>query len=136
MKIWQRTVLCVIAVIIPIVIGLMTWDPLTAYRPPADPVTRHDTRIRRDSFGVPHIDGRTDADVAYGLAYAEAEDDFPHDRGPARGDSRAIGGDQRCGGCQVRLYRRAGRCPRAGRARLCHPVAGDARVDRGVCRRA
>ena len=76
MKIWQRTVLCVIAVIIPIVIGLMTWDPLTAYRPPADPVTRHDTRIRRDSFGVPHIDGRTDADVAYGLAYAEAEDDF------------------------------------------------------------
>ena len=33
-------------------------------------------RIRRDDFGVPHISGPTDADVAYGLAWAHAEDDF------------------------------------------------------------
>ena len=33
-------------------------------------------RIRRDDFGVPHITGPTDADVAYGLAWAHAEDDF------------------------------------------------------------
>ena len=33
-------------------------------------------RIRRDDFGVPHISGPTDADVAFGLAYAHAEDDF------------------------------------------------------------
>lgn len=32
--------------------------------------------IVRDSFGVPHIFGKTDADVAYGLAYANSEDDF------------------------------------------------------------
>ena len=32
--------------------------------------------IVRDSFGVPHIFARTDAEVAYGLAWAEAEDDF------------------------------------------------------------
>ena len=32
--------------------------------------------IVRDSFGVPHIFAKTDADVAYGLAWAEAEDDF------------------------------------------------------------
>ncbi|WP_420627307.1 acylase [Candidatus Leptofilum sp.] len=32
--------------------------------------------IRRDSFGVPHIFGKTDADAAYGLGYAHAEDDF------------------------------------------------------------
>jgi acyl-homoserine-lactone acylase len=32
--------------------------------------------IRRDSFGTPHIFGRTDADCAYGLAWAHAEDDF------------------------------------------------------------
>ena len=32
--------------------------------------------IRRDTFGVPHIFGQTDADAAYGLAYAHAEDDF------------------------------------------------------------
>ncbi|MFZ1400763.1 MAG: penicillin acylase family protein, partial [Candidatus Promineifilaceae bacterium] len=36
----------------------------------------YDVVIRRDSFGVPHIYGRTDADAAYGLAYAHAEDDF------------------------------------------------------------
>ncbi len=33
-------------------------------------------RILRDTWGVPHIFGHTDADVAYGLAYAHAEDDF------------------------------------------------------------
>ena len=32
--------------------------------------------IRRDSFGTPHIFGKTDADCAYGLAWAHAEDDF------------------------------------------------------------
>lgn len=35
-----------------------------------------DASIRRDDFGVPHIRGRTDADVAFGFAYASAEDDF------------------------------------------------------------
>jgi penicillin amidase/acyl-homoserine-lactone acylase len=34
-------------------------------------------RILRDSFGVPHIFGKTDADAAFGLAYAHAEDDWP-----------------------------------------------------------
>jgi acyl-homoserine-lactone acylase len=32
--------------------------------------------IYRDSFGTPYIFGRTDAEVAYGLAWAHAEDDF------------------------------------------------------------
>ncbi|MEO6538568.1 MAG: penicillin acylase family protein [Ferruginibacter sp.] len=32
--------------------------------------------IVRDSFGVPHIFAKTDKEVAYGLAWAEAEDDF------------------------------------------------------------
>jgi penicillin amidase/acyl-homoserine-lactone acylase len=36
---------------------------------------RH-VRILRDTWGVPHIFGRTDADVAFGLAWAHAEDDF------------------------------------------------------------
>lgn len=34
--------------------------------------------IIRDTYGVPHIYGPTDADVAYGLAWANAEDDFPN----------------------------------------------------------
>lgn len=32
--------------------------------------------IVRDSFGVPHIFGKTDADCSYGLVYAACEDDF------------------------------------------------------------
>lgn len=35
-----------------------------------------DVTIVRDSFGVPHIFGKTDADAAYGLGWAHCEDDF------------------------------------------------------------
>ena len=35
-----------------------------------------DVTIVRDTFGVPHIYGITDADAAYGLAYAHCEDAF------------------------------------------------------------
>ena len=34
-------------------------------------------KIVRDTFGVPHVTGKSDADAAFGLAYAHAEDDFP-----------------------------------------------------------
>mgnify|MGYP001354373737 CR=1 FL=1 len=37
---------------------------------------KYDVRILRDTFGVPHVYGKRDADVAFGLAYAHAEDDF------------------------------------------------------------
>lgn len=37
---------------------------------------KENIQIARDSFGVPHIFGKTDADAAYGLAWAHAEDDF------------------------------------------------------------
>jgi acyl-homoserine-lactone acylase len=33
--------------------------------------------IYRDTFGVPHIYGPSDASVVFGLAYAQAEDNFP-----------------------------------------------------------
>jgi penicillin amidase/acyl-homoserine-lactone acylase len=36
----------------------------------------YDVRIRRDGFGVPHVLGKTDPDVAFGLAFAHSEDDF------------------------------------------------------------
>lgn len=38
--------------------------------------TKYDVRILRDTFGVPHVYGKRDEDVAFGLAYAHAEDDF------------------------------------------------------------
>jgi penicillin amidase/acyl-homoserine-lactone acylase len=36
----------------------------------------YDVRILRDTWGVPHIFGKTDADVGFGLAYAQSEDNF------------------------------------------------------------
>jgi len=96
MKIWQKTSLGLVAIVLGIAIGLMIWEPITAATPAPDAKVAHDARIRRDSFGVPHIDGRTDADVAYGLAYAEAEDDFHTMEellAAIRGRSAAISGE-------------------------------------------
>ena len=36
----------------------------------------YSTTIHRDNWGVPHVYGKNDNDVAFGLAYAHAEDDF------------------------------------------------------------
>jgi penicillin amidase/acyl-homoserine-lactone acylase len=73
-----RIALLAIGLIVALVFG---YAALTA--PRLDPaallatVRPHDVRILRDHWGVPHVFGRTDADVAYGLAWAHAEDDFP-----------------------------------------------------------
>lgn len=37
----------------------------------------YSVRILRDTWGVPHVFGKTDADTAYGLGYAHCEDDMP-----------------------------------------------------------
>ena len=44
---------------------------VAAWQARADGIT-----IIRDDWGVPHIYGKTDADVVFGLMYAQAEDDF------------------------------------------------------------
>ena len=50
---------------------------------PRDPeVARWEQRadnvtIIRDTWGIPHIYGETDADVVFGMIYAQCEDDFP-----------------------------------------------------------
>ena len=41
-----------------------------------NPKEKFNVTIYRDTWGVPHVFGKTDADAAYGLAYANAEDDF------------------------------------------------------------
>jgi acyl-homoserine lactone acylase PvdQ len=43
---------------------------------PAAPSVSYNPAITRDAYGVPHVHGATDADAAYGLAYAHAEDNF------------------------------------------------------------
>lgn len=59
-------------------VGVVALPPAPATIDPASlaPRRRYDVRILRDTWGVPHVFGRTDADVAYGLAWAHAEDDF------------------------------------------------------------
>lgn len=43
----------------------------------AQSINPQNVTIARDSWGVPHIFGGTDAETAYGLAYAYCEDAFP-----------------------------------------------------------
>ena len=76
MKWFRRIGLGVVALIAIAALFLATWEPLTAARATPPPVRTYDVEIARDNFGVPHIFGNTDADVAYGIAYAHAEDDF------------------------------------------------------------
>ena len=66
----------ILVLVVIAAIGLATWEPMVARSGIAPPARQYDARIVRDTFGVPHIFGTTDADVAYGIAYAHAEDDF------------------------------------------------------------
>ena len=72
----RRILLGFLALVVVAAVSLAFWEPLTAEAPPAPVFKPADVRIARDNFGVPHIFGKTDADVAYGVAYAHAEDDF------------------------------------------------------------
>jgi acyl-homoserine-lactone acylase len=76
MKWFKRVGLTVLMLIAVTAIGLALWEPM-AVSAAAVPSTRsYDVEIIRDEFGVPHINGKTDVDVAYGLAFAHSEDDF------------------------------------------------------------
>ncbi len=74
-----RAAIGVAAISAVILITLMVWEPFFAERGSrAKPVGQYayTAEIVRSEFGVPHIYGRTDADVAYGVAVAHAQDDF------------------------------------------------------------
>ena len=72
----RKALLTVVGLIVLVAIGLAIWEPLTATTFAAPPEHRYDSVIARDRYGVPHIFGKTDPDVTYGVAYAHAEDDF------------------------------------------------------------
>ncbi|MEQ9104361.1 MAG: acylase [Rhodothermales bacterium] len=46
-------------------------EEVAAWQARAETVT-----IQRDTWGIPHVHGRTDADAVFGMIYAQAEDDF------------------------------------------------------------
>jgi len=78
----MRNVLAGAAIAAVLAVGaalIYLWTPAPApFDPQAaiDAAAQYDARIIRDRFGVPHIYGARDADVAFGLAYAHAEDDW------------------------------------------------------------
>lgn len=57
-------------------LNLLTIFVLLLFSSNAQSINPKNIEIVRDSFGVPHIFAKTDAEVAYGLAWAHAEDDF------------------------------------------------------------
>ena len=62
-----------------IVAAAYLWRPLGTNQSLQDArvdAQNYDVEIIRDSWGVPHIFGERDADVAYGLGYAQSEDDL------------------------------------------------------------
>lgn len=78
MRILRRIGLALIAVLLLTVAGAWMTQPTGPSAAKfADLGEQYDVRILRDDFGVPHVFGKTDADTAFGLAYAHAEDDFP-----------------------------------------------------------
>lgn len=78
MKKWLgRIGLTLLVLLLVAFVALATWEPVFAHRSEAPNTGRaYSAEIVRDDFGVPHIFGKTDADVAYGVAIAHAEDDF------------------------------------------------------------
>jgi acyl-homoserine-lactone acylase len=55
---------------------LLTAPPSVDWKALQSQADIYNAEIVRDDYGIPHIFGETDADTAFGLAYAHAEDDF------------------------------------------------------------
>ena len=67
--------LLVIALVL--LVALASAEPFWAEQPgKAPPARAYRAEITRDAYGVPHIHGKTDADTAFGIAWAHSEDDF------------------------------------------------------------
>ena len=62
--------------LILVFVTLASWEPIVASPASAVSDKGYRAEIIRDEYGVPHIYGETDADVAFGVAIAHAEDDF------------------------------------------------------------
>ena len=56
----------------------LAWQPQAASETDSDRWARHagNVTIVRDTWGIPHVYGKTDADAVFGVIYAQAEDDF------------------------------------------------------------
>ena len=72
----KRGAWTLLIVLVAAFVALAAWEPFLAHEGKAPPERIYTAEIVRDEFGVPKIYGKTDADVAFGVATAQAEDDF------------------------------------------------------------
>ena len=69
-------------VIVLVALGFVIVSDRLSRPAPPDPAiliakaAKYDVHIVRDNFGVPHVFGHRDVDVAFGFAFAHSEDDF------------------------------------------------------------
>src|SRR5690348_17566960 len=69
------------ASIVLVIAALLTWSLLQTATAAAPEQSRWERQaqavtITRDDWGIAHVHGKTDADAVFGMAYAQAEDDF------------------------------------------------------------
>lgn len=81
MRRWLTRVAAALAVLLlaaAIVLGVVAYSPPPAFdsQQARAVAGAYKARIIRDRFGAPHLYGARDADVAFGLGYAHAEDDW------------------------------------------------------------
>jgi acyl-homoserine-lactone acylase len=63
-------------VLLGVVLSLLAAPALAADGPDRWKAQAQRVTITRDHWGIAHVRGRTDADAVFGMAYAQAEDDF------------------------------------------------------------
>jgi len=55
---------------------VLTAPPSVDWKALDSATQKYRVEIARDNYGIPHVFGHSDADTAFGLAYAQSEDDF------------------------------------------------------------
>ena len=75
---WLARIALSLALVAAIVLAWALWPARPDFdsAPLLAAAKQYEARIARDPYGVPHVRGARDADVAYGLAWAHCEDDF------------------------------------------------------------
>ncbi len=65
----SRTGWTLLVLVLTVLFALLNWEPFLAAQPGAPPGARaYKVEVIRDEWGVPHIQGATDPDVAFGVA--------------------------------------------------------------------
>jgi len=72
----KRSAFALVVLLVFAFVALASWEPFFAHQSEAPEYREYSAEIVRDEYGVPMIYGDSDADVAYGVAIAHAEDDF------------------------------------------------------------